>query len=122
LWASSFFSRISDRLPTIELRHFADAVQRASTADLPICFHSVPPGFSDGQTWTLKSHCGRCAQVRQGRGVCGCCDEYRAPMPEQRKKVLGLRPWLRLTDLLGNAAAASGVSSYRKHRRSESGN
>ncbi len=115
-WAAGFFRRKKELLPQGPLGQFAVAVQQAHTGDWQIELQLLPPGFSDGQTWTLQSHCGRCGQTRKDGRNCPTCGEHRAPMPALRKKVLGLRPWLRLADVMGRAAALAGVEAYRKWR------
>lgn len=79
----------------------------ARRRQLPVWVELLPAGYSDGLTWWLPSRCQECGSSwrspqRSLCQACGCRGSYRA---EQRRKVLGRRPYLRLVDVLGRESA-----------------
>lgn len=62
----------------------------------------VPGGNSDGTHWTIRSHCPACKfEVAEDITRCPECGKRGSPTRSMKKKVLGLRPFVRLTHLVG---------------------
>lgn len=113
-WMAEFLESNRAEIPTEEISRLAAATVAAREHRLRICFDRMAAGNSDSVAWTLQLHCGRCGWPQNTRSHCACCGEHRAPMPEQRKKVMGLRPWLRLDQLYGPDEAARIVEDYQQ--------
>lgn len=84
----------------------------AADAKLPIHFELCPAGFSDGTTWSLPSHCGRC-RAQRAEKICPTCGIHGDLQPARRRRVLGLRPYLRLAEIIGAEATEELATRYR---------
>lgn len=115
-WMAGFLESNQSELPTRELHQFAAAAVSAHIHKLRLCYDRVPAGCADTVDWHLQPHCGRCGWLHNSRQPCPCCGETRAPMPEQRKKVMGLRPWLRMAQLYGPEASSRIVEEFQQTR------
>jgi hypothetical protein len=94
-----------------------DALILAADANLPIHFELCPAGFSDGATWSLPSHCGRCRAQRTEK-ICPTCGIHGDLQPARRRRVLGLRPYLRLAEIIGAEATEELAARYRNRAES----
>jgi hypothetical protein len=72
----------------------------------------VPPGFSNGSNWVVSAHCPDCKCAVQTGNVCAGCQRAGNFVAERKLKVLGYRPYLRLSQLLGEKATARFVERY----------
>lgn len=62
----------------------------------------VPGGDSDGLHWTINSHCPTCKfELPESQLRCDGCGRQGTPNRAVKRKVLGLRPYVKLTRLLG---------------------
>lgn len=117
VWLKDFLVRAGDGIPGRQMAHLSRAVAASCASGLQLCFERVPSGTSDGSTWSIGPHCGGCGWERAGRLPCMCCGESRAALPERRRRVMGLRPWLRLVSLVGQQKAVESLARYREFRR-----
>jgi len=85
------------------------AIRRCRENDLALHTELVPAGFSEGGVWTLQACCAHCGIGRDDslESVCPCCDSKNRPLRSRRSKVLGLRPYLDLVNIVGEATDAS---------------
>jgi hypothetical protein len=91
-----------------EAGEFANVLENAGSKNLVVDVELIPPGFSDGLVWTIAACCDPCrAPIRKGvslaRYQCDACGNRGGVCPERRRKVLGLRPWVRLETVVGAA-------------------
>lgn len=113
LWIGSEWSReqcgwwvewcelaVSRGLAGVELVRLGAAVKAALETGLRFVFERVPPGLADGQAWHWPAHCGRCGHIRAVKEVCRCCGEQRGAVAASQRRVMGLRPWLKLARLM----------------------
>jgi hypothetical protein len=78
------------------------AVQISRQHQLPLHLELVPAGFSDGQHWRLYAHCQICKEDwLDRRKLCRNCGADGRYQNEIKLKVLGLRPYLRLAEIIG---------------------
>lgn len=81
-----------------------------------LSFHAelVPTGHSDGIHWWLHAHCGRCKKAwTQSQRECTCCGSKGRYQNEIKLKVLGLRPYLRLAEIIGSQPTEQLLADYR---------
>ena len=110
--------QIREHEQPLQLTRISMAVAKCVEHDMTLLAHLHPAGFSDGQSWTISSHCSNCKSAAiEGRSSCERCGSESAPVPVRKQKVLGLRPYLKLKHILGETVARERVLSYRKHRR-----
>lgn len=79
-------------------------------------FHAelVPIGHSDGIHWWLHAHCRRCKKAWvQNQRQCACCGSKGRLQNQIKLKVLGLRPYLRLTEIIGSQPTEQLLADYR---------
>ncbi|HMP78603.1 MAG TPA: hypothetical protein PKD54_04070 [Pirellulaceae bacterium] len=102
-----------------DLSRFCTAVALAMEHHIPLSVISVPPGFSDGVTWTISAHCQHCHAPRgTGAPICAVCKVSAPVEPARKRKVLGLRPYLGLESLIGPSAARQALSRFwQLHKR-----
>ncbi len=103
--AIDLFRNVSDSGP-LQLRpaamNFRDMLENCHRHGLNIDVELVPAGFSDGITWTIGRHCDRCrAPFDDSWKGCRVCQKQGGSHPEIKKRVLGLRPWVSLTRVIG---------------------
>ena len=98
---------------SIAWRRLVRAIDLAYEKKLRFACALTPPGISDGVHWTIESHCVACGFARTEAHCPACCDNS-PPQPSRRMKVLGLRPYLNLTSIVGEVATAAIVQSYRQ--------
>jgi hypothetical protein len=89
---------------TRDSRQFLQAIRRCRRHELSLHVELVPAGFSDGLHWRLQPHCQVCKQTwldpLQSCLICGADGKYQN---EIKLKVLGLRPYLKLAEMIGLA-------------------
>lgn len=103
---------------TAEYQELTAALQHASVNKLKVWIESVPAGWSDGQLWRLPAHCSGCGATWTGSagGRCVECGAESSFQAERRLKVLGLRPFVQLTEVLGEPAARQLFLEYHSSR------
>ena len=91
-----------------DLIQFRDALKRCVEHRLTLHVDLVPPGISDGQTWTLSAHCPDCKieMPTSGRQQCSACGKFGNPHGQRKSKVLGLRPYVNLVGVMGEPMTA----------------
>lgn len=83
------------------------AMEKATTAQLPLHVDWINAGHSDGTQWRLPPFCFECRAPRpQLQSACPVCQSRRTAEPARVKKVLGFRPYLDLRRVVGEQAAA----------------
>lgn len=91
--------------PISELVRFYDALRACSDDSLELFVELIPPGYSDGLTWTQLAHCPTCKCVmntaNDSTTTCPACSRTGSPHGERKGKVLGLRPYVRLCGVIG---------------------
>ncbi len=96
------------------------AVEACLENELVLETELTPTGNSDGIHWRIESHCPRC---RKGMRVdCRICDEcgYRGhPRETIKRKVLGLRPYMLLKNILGTGETANLLAVFREKKKPE---
>ena len=92
------------------------AIRRCRENDLALHTELVPAGFSEGGVWTLQACCAHCGIGRDDslESVCPCCDSKNRPLRSRRSKVLGLRPYLDLVNIVGEANFQQLISRFRE--------
>jgi len=94
----------SANLMTHDLSQMIDGMTRAIKYQLPFHVELVPPGFSDGVHWTIEPHCGRCKRSWSDNGkMCPLCQQQGCYQNEIKLKVLGIRPYLLVSHIVGEA-------------------
>jgi hypothetical protein len=87
---------------TGDLQQMLDGMRRAMEFKLPFYVELVPAGFSDGVSWTIQPHCGRCRQsLVRSRKQCPFCGPAGSYQNEIKLKVLGIRPYLLVKQIVG---------------------
>ena len=88
-----------------DLVRFADAISICRQHSFPLHAELVPAGHSDGLHWTIGRHCGRCKNsLMPTRKQCPACGERGNQRNEIKLKVLGIRPYLNLSQVYGREA------------------
>lgn len=81
---------------------FQTAVGRCLQHGLELETELVPAGHSDGLRWRLHEHCPRCrAPMDADQRYCRTCRRSGGPHPPLVRKVLGLRPYGKLIQIIG---------------------
>lgn len=102
-----------------DLVSFRDALQRCAKHDLNMHVELIPPGYSDGQTWTLADHCPDCkSEMPEGKRqkTCPACGRNGSPHGARKSKVLGLRPYVQLAGIMGESKTAEFLRRYESRR------
>ena len=101
-----------------EMRFFQQAVKACTENELVLETELVPTGMSDGLNWTIEPCCSICRCELPGNSrACEECGHRGSPVPQQKKKVLGLRPYMRLTDLIGPDETQRLLDGYHLKQR-----
>jgi hypothetical protein len=105
--AAILFRSVADHGPEVIKQSASDfhrVLEKCRTLGLIIDVELVPAGFSDGISWTIGRHCDRCKAPFEGSWKsCRACKKQGSGHPEIKKRVLGLRPWVALTRVIGEA-------------------
>ena len=101
------------------LAKFLQAVEICLTNRLELHVELVPPGVSDGITWTIEAHCSNCKAVRKQDGkVCDVCRTTSGVLAQRKGRVLGLRPYLNLQTIVGGQRSKELVTAFLTQRES----
>lgn len=96
-----------------EVLRFHRAVKACLANRLLLVTELVPRGRSDGISWVIEPHCSIChCEMKAESRKCGECGTSAAPLPAQKRKVMGLRPYMLLTDLVGTEATRVLIKKY----------
>lgn len=94
--------------PRRNLQELVGGLRRAHEQCAEFHVRWQPAGVSDGSVWRVPPQCGRCQAARGPRerpcSVCGDVGNWQAP---RERRVLGIRPYLRLCEVLGEPATAA---------------
>ena len=96
-----------------DLRQFYDALTRCQSHELELHVELVPSGFSDGQTWTISSCCPQCKCALTNERQCPACGRKGNPHECVKSKVVGLRPYVFLSRVLGVAKTEELVRKWQ---------
>jgi hypothetical protein len=101
-----------------DLLRFIDALTLCHRHSLKLNVELVPRGYSDGVTWTTFAHCPRChhgvSSPEETWQICPACGHESPPSGERKSKVLGLRPYVNLERVLGEARTVSLLKRYEQ--------
>ena len=110
-WANSelaILSQIFRSLPdetvsqSDDLADLCDAIAICVAHQLVLETELLPAGSSDGNQWTLEAHCSVCKkESKESKGTCQECGMKGTWKPDTRRRVLGLRPYMILKDIIG---------------------
>jgi len=95
------------------------ALEHAKLSGLKLWVEPVPAGWSDGHTWSLPEFCRSCGTEwlgHPGSGVCANCGHTGSYQAPRKLKVLGLRPYLQLSQTVGVTAAEQLQREYEATR------
>ena len=80
------------------------AIRHCIDQALTLVTDLMPRGISDGIHWTLKPACRICSFCRAATSqACPCCGGTDKPSHSRRMNVLGMRPYLNLEQVVGEA-------------------
>ncbi len=121
-WATELLQRSNSLLAEqpVEAAALLNALNHARKTKQRIWIEAVPSGYSDGQTWSLPAHCLACGEEwppAQPGGSCPACFRAASYQGPKRLKVLGLSPYLRLAEVVGQAAARELQDQYTALRK-----
>jgi hypothetical protein len=72
-------------------------------------------GVSDGTFWRLSAHCGRC-HFPTNSDQCPCCGASGTKIEARKRRVLGRRPYLRLSQIVGPSLAELLAENAKRRR------
>jgi hypothetical protein len=107
-----------------EFSAWITALELAQQNQLRMHLEFVPAGVSDGVNWDLPASCGACNAHRSSRiHPCSICGTEGMWREGRRRKVLGLRPYLKLVDIVGREKTEQLVHELqgRQSKTSQSG-
>jgi hypothetical protein len=99
----------------VEAEALLAALEHAARTEQRIWIEPVPSGYSDGESWSLPAHCLVCGEewpLTKPGGSCPECHRAATYQAARRLKVLGLSPYLRLAEVVGNEAARDLQAQY----------
>jgi hypothetical protein len=102
-----------------EYEELIAALDHAEQRGMSLWMEPVPAGWSDGQSWSLPDHCRFCGAEWLGcslGGPCSSCGNTGGHQATRKLKVLGLRPYLQLSQVLGETAARQLQREYELQR------
>lgn len=122
VWVNGVFQRhqvglllgVLDRLSlSSEWEQFRKALQLCRDNQLELHAEYFPAGVSDGQHWKWNVHCDRCrAPLNSTMTTCECCGRKKVGQVAKKRKVLGLRPYMKLLYVLGEQKCEQLVREY----------
>ncbi len=122
VWMESVLSgdqceTLHDIFGTLELdpdwREFRIALECCAKNELELHVEYFPPGVSDGQIWRWVESCDRCRfELEQEYRECPCCGRAVVMQSQKRRKVLGLRPYMKLKYVLGEQESERLIDDY----------
>lgn len=100
-----------------DLLRFCDALKRCQQHGLEMEAELVPPGFSDGQTWTISFCCPECKfpMDEKAEQLCPACKRFGNPHEVVKNKVAGLRPYVFLNRVLGDLQTERLIKKLHGH-------
>ena len=121
VWMDGVFQRnqlrlLLDVLESLSLSSewelFRKAVQLCQDNQLELHAEYFPAGVSDGQHWRWDAHCDRCRAPVNSTTICECCGRKKVEQVAKKRKVLGLRPYMKLLYVLGEQKCEQLVREY----------
>ena len=120
VWQSDELQRLQkilEQIPaTIEnvaLAELSAAVTACVAHKFSLVTELVPGGNSDGLHWTINSHCPDCKfEMSETQKDCPACKRNGVPNRMVKRKVLGLRPYVKLSRLMGDDATSELLARY----------
>ncbi|MFM7562426.1 MAG: hypothetical protein ACKO81_05245 [Planctomycetota bacterium] len=113
----------AERFPhaAFEYSELRAGLEHADRQAMNVWIEPVPIGWSDGQTWQLPAHCQICGAIWRGSGagICSSCRSASSYQAERRLKVLGLRPFVQLSSVLGSESAQTLFTNYQSAKLSQ---
>jgi hypothetical protein len=104
-------TQISDHF---EFSDFMSVVECCSRLGLRLETELVPRGHSDGLLWTIEPHCRSCrCEMQIVDTACPVCGIQGGPRRVRPRKVLGLRPYLLLKEIIGMDATNELLRRFR---------
>ncbi len=100
-----------------ELGNFCSVTKACIKNNLMIDVELVPPGFSDGIHWTIDPFCGVCGAARPHQEhCCSVCGVAGGVQPAVRRRVLGRRPYVPLSIVVGRERIPGLLERYGKEK------
>lgn len=97
----------------VSWQQFRQAVYLCLQNQLDLHLDYFPSGHSDGIRWKLDRHCEYCKSPRPDSGIqCQECQRMYVAQSAKKRKVLGIRPYMRLEQILGQATCEALVCRY----------
>lgn len=109
-WSASNADMLAELFETViqqgasdhDLKNFVLALKKCSRGNLELVTELIPAGVSDGTSWSIEPHCSICrCEMTENDRMCCECGQRSPPVPARKRKVLGLRPYMRLKDIYG---------------------
>ena len=103
----------------LDFQHLKSAAECCFQNELTLKTELVPRGHSDGSSWKIFSHCPECFMSREAgesRPCQGCGSRYK-PSAERTNRVLGLRPYLNLSQVLGKEETTLAAKAFQNAYR-----
>ena len=86
-----------------DLADFCDAVATCHNNQLDLATELVPAGISDAIHWKIEPHCSICKfESARSQDRCEQCGQTGTWTASSKRKVLGLRPYMILKDIIGS--------------------
>lgn len=97
-----------------EWEQLREAMRRCQLNGLELHAEYFPSGNSDGQRWKWDEHCDRCRALvdHEKETACKCCGRKLVKQAVKKRKVLGLRPYMKLKHVLGEQKCEQLVNEY----------
>ena len=100
-----------------ELADLKDAIQTSVANNLTLETELIPSGNSDGIKWTLAAHCHICKfESTDATKVCIQCGQPNTWVPAASRKVLGLRPYMVLQNIIGLEDTEQLLQTYHQEK------
>jgi hypothetical protein len=94
-----------------------DAVKTCLQNDLILETELIPSGHSDGIKWTLAAHCKLCKfETETSFKDCPQCGGKGTWVASSNRKVLGLRPYMILKDIIGSEGTQRLLDEFKNNR------
>lgn len=121
--AKLLFDQVRDSMPKnsmpISLVSFCNALAVCCENDFPLHTELVPAGFSDSQSWALNASCPVCsyepAEIKKQQKCLGC-GRVGGISAGPKFKVLGLRPYVHLSGIVGPDQTRQRAERLRNNR------
>lgn len=96
--------------------HFVNAVNQSCKNNLELHVELFPEGESDGSTWKLERHCENCKSTLLSNDSCQTCGCKANSKNMKKRKVLGLRPYMKMEFVLGAQDAQERLTAYLEEK------